>query len=92
MLPEEQWLVKCPNCKSLLWVDEQKISTEVDEGLNEPEPYLVPEFNDSGSIGPPLPKAQELIQFICYEALFTDDEFIIQKKLRAFLGPIKGLK
>ena len=46
MLPEEQWLVKCPNCKSLLWVDEQKISTEFDEKFNEPVPCLAPEFND----------------------------------------------
>ena len=49
-------------------------------------------FNDSGTIGPPLPNAQELIDFICYESLFEDDEYIIQKNLRAFLGPIKGLK
>ena len=37
-------------------------------------------FNDSGTIGPPLPNAQELIDFICYESLLEDDEFIIQKK------------
>ena len=49
-------------------------------------------FNDSGTIGPPLPNAQELIDFICYESLLEDEEYIIQKKLRSFLGPIKGLK
>jgi hypothetical protein len=49
-------------------------------------------FNDSGTIGPPLPNAQELIAFICYEGVFPGDEDIIHENLKAFLGPIKGLK
>ena len=30
MLPDQPWLVKCPHCSTLLWIDEQKQVGEID--------------------------------------------------------------
>ena len=30
MLPDQPWLVKCPNCSTLVWIDEQKQVAEIE--------------------------------------------------------------
>ncbi len=30
MLPDQPWLVKCPHCQTLLWIDEQEEVTEIE--------------------------------------------------------------
>lgn len=32
MLPDQPWLIKCPHCQALLWIDELKILAEIDPG------------------------------------------------------------
>lgn len=51
MLPDQPWLVKCPHCKSLIWIDEQKeIGSRkfAIENSKYPEskPFIVPEIKD----------------------------------------------
>ena len=42
MLPDTFWLVKCPHCKALLWIDEQ----EEIEKMSNAEKYIEPEVTD----------------------------------------------
>ncbi|HEY9159457.1 MAG TPA: hypothetical protein VIS94_00020 [Desulfomonilia bacterium] len=51
MLPERHWLVKCPDCAKMLWIDELEKIGEVipynrkENGFNS-KPYQVPEFQE----------------------------------------------
>ena len=57
MLPDEPWLVKCPHCLALLWIDELEIVREIesfeevemlmdDEAYKHVQNYIEPELGD----------------------------------------------
>ena len=55
MLPDQPWLVKCPHCQSLLWIDELEVVAEVDpfskgKAHKDAQAYCTPELNDYYSI------------------------------------------
>ncbi|RLB36823.1 MAG: hypothetical protein DRH12_15255 [Deltaproteobacteria bacterium] len=53
MLPDQPWLVKCPHCQSLIWIDEQEKVAEINElsldtnaDYDQAEPYDMPGLED----------------------------------------------
>jgi hypothetical protein len=55
MLPEQLWLIKCPHCKMLLWIDEQENlgktdPDDSDEKFLESISYSIPDIDDYLSI------------------------------------------
>jgi hypothetical protein len=52
MLPDEPWLVKCPHCGALVWLDKQQLVGQTgpwgegDEKLNEALPFTIPSLED----------------------------------------------
>lgn len=45
MLPDQPWLIKCPHCSSLLWLDEQKQVGQIDPWGSRSQPAQT--FNDA---------------------------------------------
>lgn len=55
MLPDQPWLVKCPHCSTLVWIDEQEQVGEMepwgpckqnDSGFHNARPFAVPSLQD----------------------------------------------
>ncbi len=51
MLPDQPWLVKCPHCQALIWIDEQEKVGEIQPfsdsaSYKDTKPYSVPELQD----------------------------------------------
>jgi hypothetical protein len=55
MLPDQPWLVKCPHCEALIWIDEQKQVGEIEPwGAGDQDaakfsdacPYVIPSIHD----------------------------------------------
>ena len=73
MLPDHPWLVKCPHCQTLIWIDELEIMEEI-------EPF---EFdNEARGLAPMEPSLEEYHDFLQQETLGAEKERYV--RLRAW--------
>ena len=60
MLPDQPWLVKCPKCSALFWIDEAQQLAEIEPGLRPSQDER--RYEDAGDVEPPC--AEDYHDFI----------------------------